>query len=173
MVRQCLDERTPFGLILALPSGVASVGCTAEILEVFQKYPDGRSDILTVGREPFRVRELHTDDPLLEGSVDYLEEAAAEAHPHRAELLELYETCYTLLFSEMPKELGELSRGELTYGVAGSLPLGLYFKQQLLELRSEAERQERLVKYLREWAPHLQEQKAPRDGSGGDGPAVN
>ena len=43
--------------------------------------------------------------------------------------------------------------------------MDLMWKQQVLELRSEADRQERLVTYLREWAPHLQ--KENRNGISG------
>ena len=74
MVRECLDAKAPFGMLLALPNGVVRVGCTAEILEVVKRYEDGRMDIVTVGRCPFRVVDLLTEDPLLEGHVDYLED---------------------------------------------------------------------------------------------------
>jgi len=53
MVRDCLDNKTEFGMLLALVDGVAGTGCTAEILEVVKTYNDGRMDILTVGREPW------------------------------------------------------------------------------------------------------------------------
>jgi len=42
-----------------------------------------------------------------------------------------------------------LSPKQLAYAVAAALPLDLLWKQQILELRSEAERQERLLAYLR------------------------
>src|SRR6516162_929058 len=38
MVRECLDAKAPFGMLLALPNGVVRVGCTAEILEVVKRY---------------------------------------------------------------------------------------------------------------------------------------
>ena len=72
MVKNCLEEKSEFGMVLALPKGVAKVGCTAEILEVVKRYHDGRTDIVTVGRAPFRVVELFDENPLLEGQVDYL-----------------------------------------------------------------------------------------------------
>jgi len=85
MVRECLDARTPFGMLLAMDDGVTHVGCTAEILEVVKRYPDGRMDIVTVGRDPFRVVELFTEDPLLEGQVDYLEDAKPPSNPMQAQ----------------------------------------------------------------------------------------
>src|SRR2546429_6053586 len=44
-------------LPISLPKGVARVGCTAEILDVVKRYEDGRMDILTAGRAPFRDRK--------------------------------------------------------------------------------------------------------------------
>src|SRR5258708_39762236 len=58
MVKSCLEEKSEFGMVLSLDKGVARVGCTAEILNVAKRYGDGRMDILTVGRAPFRVVEL-------------------------------------------------------------------------------------------------------------------
>ena len=158
MVRECLDTQTPFGMLLALPNGIAGIGCTAEILEVTKRYPDGRSDILTVGRQPFRVVELFKDEPLLRGEVDFLEDRPLPADPRIChELNDLYETCHTLIFGDYPRDLCSDPDLSISYSVAAKLPMDLLWKQRILELRTEAERQERLVAYLREWAPHLQE----------------
>ena len=174
MVRECLDRKVPFGMLLALSDGLARVGCTAEILEVTKRYEDGRMDILTVGRQAFRIVELFTEDPLLEGNVDYLVDEDAPLDPRkRKELIELYEVCHTLLFSDVPKNLEE-SRPELiSFAISGVLPIDLLWKQQILELRSEAERQDRLLGYLREWAPHLQQVEALRHRTAGDGHGLN
>jgi ATP-dependent Lon protease len=173
MVRECLDEKTPFGMLLALPNGVAHVGCSAEILEVTKRYDDGRMDILTVGRDPYRVVDLFTDDALLEGAVDYLEDDDSLLEPqNREKLIELYEVCYTLLFSGMPPDLSRSSSQSLSFAIAGALPLDLLWKQQILELRSEAERQDRLLRYLREWALHLHKIDSRRRSSG-DGQSLN
>src|SRR5256884_3245260 len=138
-------------LPISLPKGVARVGCTAEILDVVKRYEDGRMDILTAGRAPFRVVELVTEDPLLEGHVDYLEDRETPANPRvQRELVELFEACHTLIFDDYPKNLQGASPEDLSYLVAATLPMDLLWKQQILELRSEADRQERLVAYLRE-----------------------
>jgi ATP-dependent Lon protease len=170
MVKNCLEEKTEFGMLLSLPKGVARVGCTAEILDVVKRYEDGRMDIVTAGRAPFRVVELFTEDPLLEGHVDYLEDRETPANPRiQRELVELFEACHTLIFDDYPKNLGGDAPEGLSYVVAATLPLDLLWKQQILELRSEADRQERLVAYLREWAPHLQKAEAMRQRAAGNG----
>ncbi len=174
MVKDCLEEKSEFGLLLSLPKGLARVGCTAEILDVTKRYEDGRMDILTAGRAPFRVVELFTEDPLLEGHVDYLEDRENPANPRiQRQLVELFEACHTLIFDDYPKILRGAESEEISYLVAATLPMELLWKQQILELRSEADRQERLVAYLREWAPHLQKAGAMRQRAGGNGHGVN
>jgi Lon protease-like protein len=174
MVRQCLEEKSEFGMLLALPKGVVHVGCTAEIIEVVKRYSDGRMDILTMGRAPFRVVNLFDGNPLLEGEVDYLEDSETTSNPRvRRELVELYEACHTLIFGDYPKNLENSVSEILSYVVAGTLPMDLLWKQQILELRSEADREERLVAYLREWAPHLQKTEVMRQRAGGNGHGLN
>jgi ATP-dependent Lon protease len=174
MVNDCLEEKSEFGMLLSLTKGVVRVGCTAEIVEVAKRYSDGRMDILTVGRAPFRVVELFQENPLLEGQVDYLEdrETAANSRIQR-ELIELYEVCHTLVYEDCPKNLEDELSVELSYLIASTLPLDLLWKQQILELRSESDRRERLVCYLREWAPHLQNNKVMRQRAGGNGQGLN
>jgi Lon protease-like protein len=173
MVRRCCDEKCEFGVLLALPKGIVRVGCTAEVVEVVKRYNDGRMDIITVGRSPFRITELvntdaYANDELLEGDVDFLDdrERRTDTHTER-ELLRLYEVCHTLVFDDYPRNLQNEAPEFLSFMVASTLPLDLLWKQQILELRSEGDRQERLVGYLREWAPHLQKQEKSRARAGG------
>jgi Lon protease-like protein len=174
MVRECLEASLPFGMLLALPDGVVRVGCTAEILHVTKRYEDGRMDILTAGRHPFRVLEFFTNDPLLEGKVDYLDGKDSALDPTtQRELTGLYEACYTLLFSRLPAVLDDSRPEFLSFAIASALPTDLLWKQQILELRSEAERQERLLTYLREWALHLQKEKTLHHRTAGNGSGLN
>jgi Lon protease-like protein len=174
MVSRCLKDKTEFGILLALPKGVVRVGCSAEIIEVTNRNADGTLDILTVGREPFRVIEFFDENPLAEGQVDYLEDRDSETSTTlQHELVELYETCYTLIYEDYPKNTEGEQSTQLSFIVAGSLPMDLMWKQQILELRTEADRQERLIGYLRAWAPHLQKTGVMRQRAGGNGHALN
>ena len=177
MVRRCCDEKCEFGVLLALPKGIVRVGCTAEVIEVVKRYNDGRMDIITIGRSPFRITELvnsdaYANDELLEGDVDFLDDREHRTDSRtEKELLRLYEVCHTLLFDDYPRNLQKEAPEYLSFMVASALPLDLMWKQQVLELRSEGDRQERLVGYLREWAPHLQKQEKSRARAGGS--AIN
>ena len=179
MVQDCIESKSEFGMLLALPKGLVRVGCTAEVLDVAKRYPDGRMDIIAVGRAPFRIVELvnadqYEDGLLLEGAVDYLDdrERAVDSKKQR-ELVELYEVCHTIVFGDYPRNVQALEPEELSYAIAGTLPMELMWKQKVLESRSEADRQERLLTYLREWAPHLQKIEAQRQQDEGNSSTVN
>jgi Lon protease-like protein len=179
MVSRCLADKTEFGMLLSLPKGIVRVGCTAEILEVVKRYDNGRMDILTVGRAPFRILELFNaeafnEDSLLEGQVDYLDDRERPAEPRvRRELVDLYEVCHTIVYGDYPRGIQGNVPENFSYIVAGTLPMDVMWKQQVLELRSEADREERLVTYLREWAPHLQKAEALRQRADGNGHGLN
>src|SRR5271155_3262563 len=72
MARRCLEEDIEFGMVLAAKQGIASVGCTARIVEKIKEYPDGRMDILTEGCSVFRLVELLDDKEYHEGMIEYL-----------------------------------------------------------------------------------------------------
>jgi Lon protease-like protein len=175
MVRRCLDDKSDFGVLLALPKGIVRVGCSAQVTEVLKRYNDGRMDVITVGRSPFRITQLvnadaYAKDELLEGDVDFLDDRDAGVDTRtQSELTRLYEVCHTLVFDDYPRNIAAEAAEYLSFVVASTLPLDLMCKQQLLESRSEADRQERLIGYLREWAPHLQKQEKSRARAGGSG----
>lgn len=179
MVEQCVDDKTEFGMLLSLPKGVVRVGCTAEVVNVAKRYDDGRLDIVATGRAPFRIVELLNmeafgDDCLLEGAVDYLDDRDRPTNPEvQKELVRLYEVCHTIVFGDYPRNVQGSTPASLSYLVAGTLPMDLMWKQQVLESRSEADRQERLVTYLREWAPHLQKIETLRQSADGNGHGLN
>ena len=179
MVHDCIEQKSEFGMLLSLPKGVVRVGCTAEIVDVARQYDDGRLDIVTVGRAPFRIVELlnmepFSEDTLLEGQVDYLDDRDRPVSLEvRRSLVELYEVCHTIVYGDYPKNVQGAEPQALSYVVAGTLPMDLMWKQQVLELRSEADRQERLVTYLRQWAPHLQKIEMLRQNADGNGHGLN
>lgn len=55
MIRECIDAKTEFGVLLNDGGAIEPVGCTAIITEVIHKYTDGRFDILTRGQRRFRI----------------------------------------------------------------------------------------------------------------------
>ena len=53
-----MEKQQVFGIPVSRGTGLAAIGYTAEILKIVKTYEGGRADILTFGRNPFRLPEL-------------------------------------------------------------------------------------------------------------------
>jgi uncharacterized protein len=121
------------------------VGCTAEIRQITE-HPDGRFDIVTVGRRRFRLAEIAQDPaPYLVGEVALLGEPAGdEANIERlaTAVLELFQRYITLMRQDAP-DVGEQLPDRpavLSYLVAASAALSLDDRQRLLAAEDTARR---------------------------------
>ena len=71
MVGVCLEEKIGFGVVCAQREGLAVVGCTAEIVRILERYPDGRMDILCQGAKRFEIENLDNTRSFLQAEVDF------------------------------------------------------------------------------------------------------
>ena len=154
MVAECLEQKKPFGVVRASSDGVAEIGCTAEIMSVTKKYDDGRMDILTRGVKRFEVIHVNDDRAFLQAEITLVEDEPEK--PAAATV-----TQAVRLHAEIAKLAGtdpsgpDEHAGSLSFLLAGSLPLDLDFKQNLLSTLSEAKRLEAVVGYLQAILPGL------------------
>jgi uncharacterized protein len=154
MIAECLDDKKPFGVVRASSDGVAEIGCTAEIVEVTKRYDDGRMDILTRGVERFEVLQVHEERSFLEAEFAVIED---EPGMPTANVVQQA----VGLYSEIAKLAGAETTGpseddeHLSFRLAGSLPLDLDFKQNLLTNLSEPKRLEAVISYLQALLPGL------------------
>jgi Lon protease-like protein len=154
MITECLDEKKPFGIVRASSDGMAEVGCTAEILEVTKKYDDGRMDIVTRGVKRFEVLQVNQERAFLQAEIEIVNDepgrpssdTVEQAVQLRSEIVKLAGT---------NAEQNDESDANLSFTLAGSLPLDLDFKQKLLTTLSEAKRLEAVVGYLQAVLPGL------------------
>jgi len=72
MTRQCIETRSPFGIVFVHAGNVAQTGCSALILKTLKEYDDGRSDILTLGQKVFHLIRTHNDQAYFEADVEFL-----------------------------------------------------------------------------------------------------
>ena len=70
MLQVCQERQEPFGLVLANSAGLPRQIGTAAHLQRVERLPDGRSNILVLGRERFRVQNFRYDQPYLVGQVE-------------------------------------------------------------------------------------------------------
>jgi Lon protease-like protein len=159
MISECIEQKRPFGVLRASSEGVADIGCTAEIVSVTKKYDDGRMDILTRGVERFEVIEVNEARSFLQAEIALVLDEDEDGAPSKPanEMV----THAVRLHAEIAKLAGTEPAGpdehatNLSFLLAGSLPLDLDFKQTLLSTLSEAKRLEAVVGYLEAILPGL------------------
>jgi Lon protease-like protein len=155
MVGECVENKTTFGVVRAQQEGLAVIGCTAQIMRVTHRYDDGRLDILCRGDSRFEIEMLEDTRAFFEAEVTFFQdEGDAAPRALREECAALHIEALELAGIEM--QTMQLSLDEpISFKLAASLPSDLGFKQQLLGLRSDAERTNRLRDFYQSVLPKL------------------
>jgi len=132
------------------------VGCVAEITET-QPMPDGRANILTVGIIRYRIEEYaERDDPYLLARVSYFEDDEEDPNLLSESARDVAETFTRIAravrtINDERANLPDITDTEpqrLSFLVAAAMEVDTDVKQDLLELRSTAERLQRLREML-------------------------
>jgi Lon protease-like protein len=147
MIGHAVEQEEPFGIVLRDSEGARSVGCTAKVEQVLERFDDGRMNILVSGVAPFRVLDRFEAPDYPAGEVELVEaevegsdvNSAAAARDAFAELAER-------ALGERPDE-GELEQAS-SYEIASRVELPPETKQELLELRDEDKRMQLLASAL-------------------------
>ena len=167
LINECLQQKVPFGIVRTEEEGIADVGCTAEIIAVTKRYDDGKMDIVTEGRERFEVLEVNEERPFLRGDVLYFQDDPEQPTEEQiAHAIELHADI--LAIASAQQDLPD-DRKQLSFHLAGSLPLDLDFKQALLSMRSEAERLEAVITAFESILPKLKRTVLAKQRAGGNG----
>ena len=164
MVNECLESESEFGMVLADDSGTRRVGCTARIVELVERYEDGRMLILVEGSRRFRLNNILTGKAYYVGEVEYLEEETED------DVSSLAEECIALL-ERVVEAATEGSVGieieppyrNLSFAIAGRVEFDLETRQQILELTSEKERLEKVKELLTAAAERLERERDARE----------
>jgi len=157
-------------VVRAKENALAEIGCTAEIVAVTKKYEDGKLDIVTEGRRRFQIRNVNHERSFLQGEVVYFED---EPGPKKSTDVERAVKLHAQIMELLAGEAGppDPEDPQLSFHLAGPLPLDLDFKQTLLGLRSESERVIGLIEYYEAILPNLRRAVKARQKAGGNGHA--
>jgi Lon protease-like protein len=168
MIGECIAAEAPFGVVRAFEEGIAEVGCTAEIITVTKEYPDGRMDLICEGRKRFEVIEVNRDRSFLQAEVLIVpDDPEAAVQEERVKAVQLHLEILSL--AGAVQDLSAADQNQLSFYLAGSLPLDLDFKQKLLAMRSEAQRIQAVAAYLETILPQLKRAARARQTAGGNG----
>jgi len=135
---------------------IGHVGCVAEVTET-QSFPDGRSNILTLGVVRYRIESyVERGDPYLVAKLSYFEDneedeatlagptkEVAEAFTRIAQAVRTINDERTSL-----PDISDTEPQRLSFLVAAAMEIEADVKQEMLETRSTFERLERLRSML-------------------------
>jgi ATP-dependent Lon protease len=151
MLETVLEDDRRFGVVRWNPNTqtMASIGCCAEILQ-HQTSEDGRSNIVTLGQQRFRVLDVVREAPYRTAMVSWIEDDPVEDRDQLTELAQnvsqalrdVVELTGKLTDSPaaLPEDLPELPR-ELSFWIGAHLGGPVAEQQQeLLELTDTSER---------------------------------
>jgi len=172
MIGNAIRDRSEFGIVLARERGIVNAGCSVTVDKVLEMYPDGRMDIVALGRRRFEILRLDEEKDYLRAEVEYFddEDSAPAADDLRTEALGHYTALSTLeQAAERPQP--DLADPQLSFQLAQTLP-DLDFLSVLLRARSESTRLRELNQYLASYIPRrrtLERMRhiVPTNGHGG------
>jgi ATP-dependent Lon protease len=171
MMNTILEDDRRFGVLMIDPSTgeISDVGCCAEVLR-YQRLPDDRMKVLTLGQQRFRVLEYVREKPYRVGLVEWIDDkyTGQDLHGLAKEVDRLLHDVVNLSAKltdqnlELPDDLPVLPV-ELSYWVAGNLYGVASEQQSLLELQDTAERLQREAEILMSTRNHLAARTALKD----------
>ncbi len=163
MMNTILETDRRFGVLMfdQMQGKPVNVGCAAEIVQ-FQRLPDDRMKIRTIGQQRFRVLEYVREKPYRVGLVEWIED-----HPTDQNLQPLADSVSQLLQDvvrlsakltgqeiELPDSIPD-DPLDLSYWVASNLYGVAEEQQALLEMQNTAARLERESEILTSTRNHL------------------
>ncbi|HLY99009.1 MAG TPA: LON peptidase substrate-binding domain-containing protein [Candidatus Angelobacter sp.] len=168
MVAECIQKKIPFGMVRAKKDTLAEIGCSAAILGIVKKYPDGRMDIVAEGRQRFEILQVNQERSFLQGEVGFFEDEPSLVNKSdQTTVVELHEQLFQVL--GQPPEPEPPANLLLSFRLTHELPVDLDFKQAILEMKSESERINTLIEYYRATIPTVEKTMRVRDLASGNG----
>jgi Lon protease-like protein len=169
LIGECLADGSEFGLILETEEGLREIGTTTAVLEVIHTFDDGRMNVLVEGLARFRVARLTEGRSFHTAEVEPVEddgELPTESDVTGA--MEVFRRLVAVAEAEQIEE-PDLDSASLSFQLASRVDFGHELKQELLELRSERQRLQRLAKLLERAVAGLAREAEVRERASGNG----
>jgi Lon protease-like protein len=149
MMGRLIPERGEFGVVLAKDGGLVNVGCTATVEEVVRRYPDGRLDLIAVGRRRFQIISLDEEEKTyLQAEVEFFNDEDASPAPPALQQQAIAEyDRLRVTETETPARAARIGEPQLSFQLAQAID-DLEYRQALLVMRSEKERLIYLIQSL-------------------------
>ncbi|MCZ7589382.1 MAG: LON peptidase substrate-binding domain-containing protein [Gaiella sp.] len=158
LIAECLDNGKPFGLVYADDDGLRRTGTLASVVEVVERFDDGRLNIVVEGGERFRLLELTDGRSFHTGTVEPLADSGEAADPEDVTRgIRLFARLVELTGAEVEVPVDELEQP--SFSLASRFELAPELKLELLEEESERVRLKRLCEILETVAAAVERQR--------------
>lgn len=159
LIGECIDEDRQFGIVLAGDHGLSDVGTRASVVEVADRFPDGRLNIVVEGGMRFRLVELTAGRSFQTGTVDDVVDADDPPTDDEVQqALVLFDRVLELTGADVTRPGAR--DPQLSYTIAGHFELAAGLKQRLLEETSERRRLARVHDVLEGAAAAVERQRS-------------
>jgi ATP-dependent Lon protease len=158
LVGETLAGGRPFGIVYGDDDGLREVGTLATVVEVVDRFEDGRLNVIVEGTSRFRLLELTEGRSFATGRV---EDVADQDDPAAPEDVARALTLFARLAeqTESDVEAPEADAPALSFAIAGKFDFSPEIKQELLDESSERVRLKRLCELLELAAETVARQK--------------
>jgi Lon protease-like protein len=168
LITECLDFGNDFGLVLEDDEGLREVGTRCNVVEVIDRFPDGRLNIVVEATERFQLLELTDGRAYRTAEVETLpDESDTPSEDEVEDVLAAYARVVAAAEAELDDL--DLDADSVAYQIAARIDFGTVVKQGLLELRSERERVVRLAPMLNQAAEAVEREREIRMRASGNG----
>lgn len=170
LIGECLQDEREFGLVFSDEDGMRGTGTRAAVVQVLERFPDGRLNVVVEGKDRFRIVQVTSgrsfDTAIVEDVADE-EDAGLPVDEDLAECLQAYRRLADAAGAE-PDDF-ETDEGSVAFRIAAVIDFTPDLKQELLELRSEGERLVKLTGLLDQAVDAVQLQRTARERAAGNG----
>jgi Lon protease-like protein len=146
LIGECVDQERPFLLLYTDEAGTRELGCTARVVEVLERFEDGRMNIVVEGEQLVKVVQLTRGRSFTTGLVEPVPDDL-EVGEERDAALTMYRRFAAAAGLE-PQDDIESEDDALSYAIMARVDFPPTDKQGVVELRSERERLMALVELL-------------------------
>jgi Lon protease-like protein len=159
LIGECVENEEPFGLVYADDDGMRKVGTLATVVEVTDRFEDGRMNVVVEGGGRFRLAELTEGRSFHTGTIEPIgdrDDPPASKDVKRG--LELFAKLVELTGAEV--EVPDETVSQPSFALASRFELAPDLKLELLEETSERVRLVRLCEILETVAAAVERQRA-------------
>jgi Lon protease-like protein len=158
LIGECLDSEEPFGLVYADEDGIRQVGTLASVVEVTDRFDDGRLNIVVEGGERFRLVELTEGRSFQTGTVEPVVDRDDPPAPEDIEeALALFGRLVELTGADVEIPTADLDPP--SFSIGSRFELAAELKLELIAETSERQRLRRLCEILETVASAVERQR--------------